>query len=158
MRNGIVWFINFLVCIFLVICHFSDYTYSQTTHPFLGNAYSNYKSHRLGVNDTVTIAGSLVSTIKPYLVQDTQRYDQQDTQNFTIDLGQKSELPEHSINFSETSNGNTDSQASRGSLENKPATADYSSSMGDGVNQTDNWSNNFVSMLSEIIIQSCFVA
>jgi hypothetical protein len=154
LSNKFRWFINFITCIILVVCNFSNYAYSQELRLVHENVYSDYKSNRLGVNDTFTIAGSLVSTINPFLVQDNPQYKTNNEQNSTIDLGHISEEMVGNMSSPETLKINSNSLALMGPLANKSVTPDNSFSIGRGVNQTDNLSNNLVSMLTGIIIQS----
>lgn len=89
--NGTGPFINFINCTILDVCNFSNYAYSQELRPFHDNVYSDYKNNKVGVNDTFTITGSLVSTIDPFLVQDNEQYKTNYEQNSTIGLDQTSE-------------------------------------------------------------------
>lgn len=104
------------------------------------NTISYFKSSRLGVNDSFTVSGSLISTINPTLLSAIQVNEFNESNSTT---GPNIEIANE-----------TNLQGSSNSLKDLQKNFTEPLSKMEITNQTDNLSNNLVSMLSGIIIQS----
>lgn len=142
--------------IIVLLIYFSQCTFhailAETKNTAFKESIVNSKSNRLDVNNTFALSGFLVSTLNASLIS-----------IYTSNENSQSNSPSLSGTFTENSNqtlSNTQELNGSTSISNSSSIVNSIQNTSEAVvgigqlNQTDNLSNNLVSMLSGIIIQS----
>lgn len=112
----------------------------------------NSKSGRLDVNNTFALSGSLVSTLKPSLISNNGSNENNQLIS-SSELGTNFENSDQALSPNQRIDGII-STGNSSSIMNSSRSISEDTTVIDQLNQTDNLSNNLVSMLSGIIIQS----
>jgi hypothetical protein len=109
------------------------------------------KSNRLGVNNTFSFSGLLVSTLNTSLISNSESNQ---NNRLTLSAPERTNMEQSVQHLSSAQQLDDIISIDHPSKFNSSQFSPYGAKAIDKLNQTDNLSNNLVSMLSDIIIQS----